>query len=742
MISELRRRRLIQTAALYIAVAWGGTEILVFLVDALFGESTADAARRYLAISLIAGFPAAMYLAWTRDLGLKARRLVSASVVAVLIVAVLVVLIPEPPPPDGRVPITENSIAILPFEVCDDRVSDRMLARGLTGAVFNRLAQRDHLKIMGRRSVETVLESAPSLATAAGLLGVEYLLSGIVCRDGLDLTLRAELTDRKGFIVWERDFKQVVSRSDQVEQRLASLVDNGVATELGDAIPARSDEAVDRRALEQLLIGQGHSEEGNNERTIDNVADGLKQVRPIVDKALVFARTELQRDPNSFNANQVAGRILHSLGVLEDSLAYRAFASIGEEGVAAARSKALVYYTDAEQHFRTALAVNSSASDVRRRLTHSMDEQGVQRREESLQILLDGLNLDPFNEELSSRVAYRLDEFGRLREAMERLDRFGALPQGKSQSQYWPQLEILQNQGRIDEKLAYLIEILENDSSEMVLTHLWWTAAEIARLGLVEEAEALYATVERIPDPDAEEDGGRSRQRFLVDFYLWATGGAGEMIDRNLKKTAGLSNEDILKARHVEAVDYAWTFWMAGKQVRAIELLEALQHLPYEPTRWAQRQMMLPMQLVTMYMQVGREEDAAPVLQNAMMHLQADVDAGARHHKTLMLLASAYGWLGDDEAALGTLDLAVDYGAYLIPLCCDEYWPYEREDFHIVREWWDGLEGNPEFIQHRSRMQALVEQQRSNIRSLLAQNDMEQLLAPLMVGPHAAARSE
>jgi hypothetical protein len=58
-----------------------------------------------------------------------------------------------------------------------------------------------------------------------------------------------------------------------------------------------------------------------------------------------------------------------------------------------------------------------------------MDEQGIQRRKESLQILLDGLNLDPFNEELSSRAAYRLDEFGRLREAMESLDRFDVLPQ-------------------------------------------------------------------------------------------------------------------------------------------------------------------------------------------------------------------------------------------------------------------------------------------------------------------------
>jgi tetratricopeptide (TPR) repeat protein len=411
--------------------------------------------------------------------------------------------------------------------------------------------------------------------------------------------------------------------------------------------------------------------------------------------------------------------------------------------VAAARTQALVYYAEAEQHFRTALAVTPSATDVRRRLTQSMDEQGIQRRKESLQILLDGLNLDPFNEELSSRAAYRLDEFGRLREAMESLDRFDVLPQGKSQNQYWPQLEILQNQRRIDEKLAYVIDILENDPSEMVFPHLWSTVAEIAGLGLVEEADALYAIVERIPEGDEDDEaGGWWRQHFLVDFYLWYTGRVSEVTEREMKKLAGMTNKDILKAWTPEALGNVWVLRYAGETERAIQLLEAMQHFPFEPTRWAQLQMAVPMQLAFMYMQVGRDAEAEPVLQKAVEHLQNDVDVGARHPETLALLANAYAWLGNDEAALEMLDLAIDYGWHFIPLCCEEYWPYERKDFHIVKEWWDGLEGHPEFVQQRSRMQALVEQQRSNIRSLLAQNDMEQLLAPLMVPPQAAAGSE
>jgi hypothetical protein len=132
ILEELTRRRLVQTAALYVAVAWGGTEILVFLIDALLGTAAGESARRYLAILLIAGFPAAMYLAWTRDLGLKARRLLSAAVVVVVIVGVLVVTLPVPSP-EKPVLMAEDSIAVLPFEVCEERQADRMLAGGPDG---------------------------------------------------------------------------------------------------------------------------------------------------------------------------------------------------------------------------------------------------------------------------------------------------------------------------------------------------------------------------------------------------------------------------------------------------------------------------------------------------------------------------------------------------------------------------------------------------------------------------------
>ena len=62
---ELRRRKVLQAAAIYGAVAWGVTEIIVTVTEQLF-------LPQWLAtlavIGFVVGFPVAMFLAWTFDI--------------------------------------------------------------------------------------------------------------------------------------------------------------------------------------------------------------------------------------------------------------------------------------------------------------------------------------------------------------------------------------------------------------------------------------------------------------------------------------------------------------------------------------------------------------------------------------------------------------------------------------------------------------------------------------------------
>jgi len=368
-----------------------------------------------------------------------------------------------------------------------------------------------------------------------------------------------------------------------------------------------------------------------------------------------------------------------------------------------------------------------------------MDKLSIQRRKESLDLMLQGLETDPFDDRLGRYIAFRLAEFGRLREAMDILDRFTILPQGKGRL-WWAQFEILQNYGRFDEKFAYHIEALKSDpvAHEKNQGHLWWTVSDIAELGLTQEAEELYELIARIPVPD--DDGAQWwRQHFLEDFYLQATGRRKEWAQKKVDDVDDLSNDEILKAWYVEAGSIAFAFWFAGDKERAIKLFEALQHYQHNPSMWAEREAKAPMDLAWMYLQVGRDDDAAPLLQNVIASLQSEVDTGARHPETLLRLAEAYAWQNDHEAALEMLDLAIDYGAYYLAICGSDLVPLLAEDWAAERHWWDGLEGDPRFILARSRMRSIVEQQRSNIRALLAQNDMDELLAPLINSQGAPA---
>ena len=63
--SELRKRKVVQAAAIYGAVAWGVTEVVVTVVEQLFLPQWV---ATLAVIGFVVGFPVAMFLAWTFDI--------------------------------------------------------------------------------------------------------------------------------------------------------------------------------------------------------------------------------------------------------------------------------------------------------------------------------------------------------------------------------------------------------------------------------------------------------------------------------------------------------------------------------------------------------------------------------------------------------------------------------------------------------------------------------------------------
>jgi tetratricopeptide (TPR) repeat protein len=761
LVAELKRRRVPQTAALYVAVAWGGTEILVFLIESLFGESQAKEARRYLAVFLIAGFPAAMYLAWVRDLGLKARRLFVAGTLAAGLVGFLLWYVEPPAPPLGL-----NSIAVLPFKVCEGRQSDSNFAQGLWATVNSKLAaRREVFSTMGRQSVQTVMETSPTLAKAGEMLGVNYILTGIVCREGRDPTIEAELTDNRGKIVWRQEFRETTNDYNQVEEQLADLVDNRVAAQFGDRTAGVKGHVVDQDALTHLRIGQGYLEQKDLERAEEEIrkaleidpdypealynlqivvsnnwaankrGENVRETRAILELALDSARAQARRDPGDFYANKIAGFVIHNFAEDEKEIAYMEYEQLGPEGVLARQKQALAGFEEAQLYFDRALALRPDDAEVCAWTAHNLAFLGAKERKEAMAILEQCHRRDPLHAELAKWLAVKRAQFGDVRGAMELLDSFGQLPQGKDNSLFFWQLEILNNLGQVDEQLAYEVETFQDGLQmgkklDLALTHLARANGWFAYLGLRDEAAALHDAISRLP---GEEDWRKEHtmwRLFREDFYLHSIGRGLEVSLRKLEEVAGQSNEEILENWWVKAGQYASAFREAGDFERAVGLYKALA-LFMQQESWSERAMDLRMALANLYYQLSRRDDMFPVVDFVVDYFEKEVAAGVRHPHVLAQLAYAYGLKGEDEAFLKTLDLAVDYGHWEMGICCQDYWSEEqsRAFARDIPDWLDAFEGNPDYEIIKTRMRSIVDAQRANIRALLAANDMEQLFA-------------
>ena len=130
-----------------------------------------------------------------------------------------------------------------------------------------------------------------------------------------------------------------------------------------------------------------------------------------------------------------------------------------------------------------------------------------------------------------------------------------------------------------------------------------------------------------------------------------------------------------------------------------------------------------PLFLAELYQAVGREDEAAPLLDEVVADLEAEFASGIRHPQILGHLAEAYARQHRDEAAIDMLQKAVDYH---LRISCN-WW-----EILLVQSPWSRLRDNPRLIALCDRMEADLDQQADRVRTMLAEHDIDELLAPLM----------
>ena len=769
---ELQRRRLVRTAVIYSIAAWG----VVAACDVLLPQIVAQAemAMRLVFLAIALAFPVVLIFSWFYDVTEKGiQRTPSFSklshdpdtnlhrydytLVALLttlviaIVAVTAIHIRQLP--DALPTSTKSLIAVLPFTLCHGYLGDDLSAHALENQVIDRLIESGKVLVVshGTSYIDQGRNRQKGFSTQTP--AAQYVLKGELCRSAANLALTVTLSDNRGVIVLKDRIERPITNGDQNTLSLASLAVANINGKLGGNLLITGDAPVDPLAFEQLQIGRQWLEAGDDEmaqaafrRALQLQPDfpeaefelallelgspvqfdqgtGVRNAWPLGEEALAMVVSRLERGGGSSRAYFIAGRISAALARWDMELAWRQSHELDVEEIVARRKFARIRFEEAEEYLATSLALNPESTETYIELADAIEQQGLERRDEALAVLQQGRSRDPLNIMISARVAKRLAARGQFWQAIEMLQRFDDLPHVPSAAWWW-QLEMQTLQGYWDEKCETLIKMLLHDPGAFEnhdnRWQAWWFLSQLAYLGLYDEAEAWRIHIESMPlEPWAREVGRRN--------YLLALGRNEEIIRETRARLAAMNSQEILDAYHEWGIIWAHGLALAGEFEPAIELMESVR---YAPSLWQERETNPSLKLSALYKKVGRDQEAEALLATVVSHLEAEIAIGIRHPDSLATLAFAYAHQGNDDDAIDMLQRAVNYH-WRGP--CDDgdelawYWPFGR------------LSNNPRLIAICERIEADLSQQALRVRSMLAQHEFDELLAPLIamaLDPH------
>ncbi|MDJ0812803.1 MAG: hypothetical protein QNJ23_03685 [Woeseiaceae bacterium] len=327
--SELRERKVVQAAAIYVAVAWGVTEILVTIVEQLFLPQWVSTLA---VIFFVVGFPVAMFLSWTFDLtseGIRRTDIKSGRGTASITFSMLLLvagtaglfLLIKPTldsraPPATVVAISPNSVAVLPFDYAGPDPDDGYLGPGLSDELRDQLGRVAGIQIAARTSSIAAVRESTDAKIMALNLGVSHLLEGNMRRQGSLLRVSVRLIDgSSGLAVWNKTFDRGRAELLNVQQDIAQAVAN---TLLSDAPPEISPPITeDATAHEKMLLARHYEQQVRGRETVD---PGVLQ------RAIQLYREAIELDPYSALAHSRLAAALIYYGDIDsaEAPAYRA----------------------------------------------------------------------------------------------------------------------------------------------------------------------------------------------------------------------------------------------------------------------------------------------------------------------------------------------------------------------------------------------------------------------------------
>lgn len=459
--SELRRRKVVQAAAIYGAVAWGVTEVVVTVVEQLFLPQWVSTLA---VIGFVVGFPVAMFLAWTFDItadgiqrtALSSRRgkaSIAASMALLVAGTAGLFLLIRPALQHQQdlsrtVSILPNSVAVLPFENAGLNPRDSYLNEGLSDELRDQLGRIPELRIAARSSSVAAHQKQADAMSVSAQLGVAMLVEGSVRQRGNALRVSVQLIEGStGLALWSETYDRGPQELLSVQQAIAEEVIRRLLpdTEVAESQPVTRNAT----ANELLLLARYYEQQVRAREEVD---------RETLLEAIRLYREAVEADPESALANsRLAGALLY-LGDLEAAEApiFKAL-SLNPELSEVQHTLGLYYFSrgmpEALTAFRRAVELNPNNADALAYYAYGLWMNGV--NDGVAELYRQALELDPLSLSRYGALGEFLGTEGRTEETLQLAQRVEQLFDGAEGFRLIARLQELT--GNIDRAIAWTI---------------------------------------------------------------------------------------------------------------------------------------------------------------------------------------------------------------------------------------------------------------------------------------------
>jgi TolB-like protein/tetratricopeptide (TPR) repeat protein len=772
LFSEIRSRGVIHIAGLYVVGAW----VIVQVADIVSQGPMPmpPEAIRLIWAALFLGFPIALLFGWRYDItregirrtdtrdgvaeeplgrtdygiigGLSVLAIAIAGFTAAGVLDAIRNAEIETEVTFANSPPAINSIAVLPFDSCEQSPDVEILGSALAAQLIEWLAAGEGLKVIARASSFSFRSSTFGFRQISGSLNVAHLLTGTLCRENGSLRLDVQLVDPEGFVVVSETFHQpddpTLPQSDTLVATVAQWT-TGQLGLTGPAVMVRACENLD--AYQQTLVGREYLKNGEFVKALNTFERAVEKEPGCADAVAGVVRAKISSigwepvdhhvtlqeqeeparravamDPTSAFAAETLAELLtqqdrneEAEQVLRNAISYQPrSASLHARlaGVVANRGDP----EEAQMIAKKAIILDPTSTVARGSLSASLARQN--RMSEGIRVLMDGIELDPLNTELLDRLAWAYYGVGQFHNADRTFDRMRTLPDFPPDA-WRDQFLITLWSGRIDKAIALAINMLENGGEDLAVDfvhrELCYASMQLGILGLHDAMNQWMEQLGRVPGDRFQNTWKEFNgyRLLLLDEYDAAAAFARRWFE-------DIGGMDALDSPVLESI--LFTLASAGEYREALDIIEASGKTDFygDGPGGSIR--------ATALYGLGIEPEASEAIEQAFVsqipeqeeRLFAD---GWRPPRDFYELAYNYALAGRREDALDALEMAVD-AHYRWPL--REPW----EIFDAVLSLYE----EPRFLELEEIVLDDLDRQARRIEAMLAKRDTDVLFAGML----------